>query len=128
MCSVLRRRPLATSSVVRSKYEARSRGPGPAVDRVVGVEVEELHLRRGHEFVPPFPGRADGATQDLPGIALERESPDCLDVAEHARCRLLRVGPRQQLERGGVGPGQNVGLVDAAEPVYRGTVELHAPR
>ena len=62
----------------------------------------------------------------LPGIALEREPANRLDVAEHARGGLLRVGPRQQLERGGVGPGQHVGLVDPAEPVYRAAVELHA--
>ena len=39
---------------------------------------------------------------------------------------LVALGPRQQLERAGVGPGEHVALLDAAEAVDGRTVELHA--
>ena len=63
--------------------------------------------------------------QDLAWVALECGAVEVLDIAEHATGRFVGLCPRQQLECGGVGPGENVGLVNPAETVDRRTVELH---
>jgi hypothetical protein len=49
-----------------------------------------------------------------------------VDVAEHACLGGLGVAPRQHLEGVRIGDGQDVALLDAAEPVDRRAVERHA--
>ncbi len=89
------------------------------------LEVEELDVGghvEGEAFVM---GRLHVATQDLAGITLERCAVEMVDVAEDPGLGHLRVAPRQQLERVGVGHRQHVGFLDAGEPVDRRTVEGH---
>ena len=88
-------------------------------------EVEELGFRSGEERVPLLPGGGEVALQDLSGIPLERGVIKALDVAEHPARRLVSFGPRQQFEGGGIGTGEDIGLVDSAKAVDGGAVELH---
>ena len=89
-------------------------------------EVEELHLRRHVVREPARPRPLEVATQHLAGVALERRAVEVEDVAEDARLRRARIGPRQHLEAVGIGPRQHVALLDARVAVDRRAVERHA--
>src|SRR5690606_29743297 len=58
--------------------------------------------------------------------ALEGGAVEVLDVAEDAGGRAVGLGPGEQLEGGGVGTGQHVGLLLSAEAVDGAAVEGHA--
>ena len=105
---------------VGARVEA-DRAPGG-----VGVgEVEELHLGGGEEGVARGTGPLERASQGVARVALERRAVEVGDVAEDAG-DLGVVVPRQQLERLGVGAGEDVGLLHPAEPVDGRPVEGHA--
>ena len=124
------RRSLARSATVSSKYEPVSR----VHRRVAGVgvgEVEVLDLGRGEEGVALVAGPLERAAQHVAGAALERGAVEVDDVAEDPGHLGLgpSVGPvpvpGQELEGLGVGPGQDVALLDPAEAVDGRPVEGH---
>ena len=61
----------------------------------------------------------------MPGVALEGRAVEVGDVAEDPGHLRVVVVPGQQLERLGVGPGQDVGFLDPAEAVDGRAVEGH---
>ena len=65
------------------------------------------------------------APQHLAGVALERGAVEVEDVAEDPRLG-RGIGPREQLEAVGVGPGEHVALLHPGEAVDRRAVERHA--
>ena len=115
---------LATSAVLRSKYDAVSSGSSGRLGIGVG-EVEELHLGRDVEGEALLAGPVEVALEHLAGVALERRAVEVGDVAEHAGRRRLVDAPRQQLEAVGVGEGEHVALLHPAEAVDGRAVELH---
>ena len=129
--------PIASSVwIVRLRSVAGDVGGGEvevraAVERhgaavVVGSEVEELHLRGDVEREAPLAGPVEVAPQHLAGVALEGRAVEVEDVAEHPGLGRVRVGPREQLEGVGVGPGEHVALLHPGEAVDRRAVEGHA--
>ena len=71
-------------------------------------------------------GPVEVALEHVAGIALEGLAVVVEDVAEHPGRRVVALGPREQLEAVGVGPGEHVALLHAAEAVDGGAVEVHA--
>ena len=104
-------------------------GAGVERDRAVGRvgigEVEELDLGRGEERVAGRPGPLERAAQGVPRVAPEGRAVEVGDVAEDAGHLRVVVVPRQQLEGLGIRAGQDVGLLDPAEPVDGRAVEGH---
>jgi hypothetical protein len=87
-------------------------------------EVEELHLRSDEEGVAGLLRLGQVAAQYVPRVALERATVGDPDVTEHPSGRAA-VGPREQLEGGRIGLGENVRLLHSAEAVDGGPVEVH---
>jgi hypothetical protein len=96
-----------------------------AVAGIAVGEVEELHLGRGVEAEAALAGPVEVAAQHPAGVALEGGAVDVGDVAEHPCGCAVGVRPGQQLEAVGIGAGENVALLDAAEAVDGGAVEAH---
>src|SRR5205814_683516 len=83
-------------------------------------------LGGGVEGEPPLPGPLQAAAQHVTGAALEVGAVQVRHVAEDPRHRSLVGPPRKDLKGLGIGPGQDVALLDPAEPVDRRAVERHA--
>jgi hypothetical protein len=91
---------------------------------VHALEVEVLELRPDVEGIAEIGRALQLPLQDEARVALERRAVGVQHVAEHPGD--LRLGlPRDQLERGRVGDGDHVRLLDPAEPVDRRAVEPH---
>ena len=96
-------------------------------DRIRGrLEVEVLDLGAGEERVPVLARLLEVAAQHDAGVAVERLAGERADVAEHAGDRGVVAPPGDDLERGGVGHGEHVRLLDPGVPLDRGAVEAHA--
>ncbi len=77
------------------------------------LEVEELQLRSAVERVEAhLVGPLQRAAQDVARVAHVRVAVRRLNVADHAGRRLLLGAPGDHLERGGIGHGDHVRLLD----------------
>ena len=90
------------------------------------LEVVELQLGAHVEHIAHLPGLPHRARQHLARIAFERQAVGRAHVAEHAGDRVGLRAPGQHLERGGIGIGEHVGFLRAAEPLDAAAVEAHA--
>ena len=112
--------------VSHAEVEVRARIECPG--RVAGIrvgEVEVLDLRGGEKGVPGRAGPLEGPSQRMTRITFEGCAVQVGDVAEDPGHRRVVVVPRQQLERLGVGSGQDVSFLHPAEAVDGGAVEGH---
>ena len=112
------------SATLRSKYEPESRVTGPPEGCALG-EVEELDFGRREEGVPGGAGALERPPQGVARVSLEGGPVEVGDVAEDPGHLRVVVMPREELERGGVRTGQDVGLLHPAEAVDGRAVEGH---
>jgi hypothetical protein len=92
---------------------------------LVALEEEVLELRADVERVEAhLPHAVEREPEDVPRIALVGLAVRPDDVADHAGDLVAAVG--HELERGRVGDGDHVRLLDRVEAGDRGSVEPHA--
>ena len=89
-------------------------------------EIEELDVGCDIESEASFVRSLHVAAQHLTRVARERRAVEVIDVTEDACFGDLGVSPWQDLERVGVGDGEDVGFLNAGESVDRRAVEGHA--
>ncbi len=116
--------PVVLGGVERGEVEIPAAVQQDGIRPGVG-EVEVLDLRRHIEGESQIRGTSQVALQDCAWISEERVAVGRDDVAEHPG-HLLLLSPRQDLERGRVGHGQHVGLLDAGVAVDRRAIESHS--